>query len=198
MTDGSRLWTLLYSRRLQWFTPLHGKRPVHNHSLRLTAVDGGKLGAVGAGSDPVLLLDPQLRQTRLAQGCQFRRCGRKVHATATTAVADAVVVRNVGHIGDVGIVDNGVVDVRHPAVVVELVVVPISAIIATANIAVAVIHTAIVANVAAPKAAMPSVAPGIITPISGSPERAHVGSRDPDSRYPVIAGLRIRPIARRP
>jgi len=55
---GSRQWMLLYSRSLHWFTPLDGKRPVHYHRLRLTAVDAGKLGAVSAGTYPVLLLDP--------------------------------------------------------------------------------------------------------------------------------------------
>jgi hypothetical protein len=57
---GRRLWALLYGRGPEWFTPFYGKRVAHDHSLRLTAVDGGKLGAIGAGSDPVLLLNPQL------------------------------------------------------------------------------------------------------------------------------------------
>ena len=58
MIDGSRQWTLLYSRSLDWFTPLDGKRPVHDYRLRLPAVDGGKLSAVRAGGHPVLLLNP--------------------------------------------------------------------------------------------------------------------------------------------
>ena len=33
---GSRQWTLLYSRSLDWFTPLDGKRPVHYNRLRLS------------------------------------------------------------------------------------------------------------------------------------------------------------------
>jgi hypothetical protein len=189
---------LLYNRRMDWFTPLDGKRPVHYYCLRLPAVDGGELCTVGAGGDPVLLLDPQLSQTWLPQGSQLCRARREIHSPATTAVAHAVVVRDVGHVGDVGIVDDGVVYVRDPTVVVELVVVPISAVVAATNIAVAVIHTTIVANVAAPKAAMPSIAPRIGAPVSRCPQGARVGSRDPNSRNPVITGLRIRPIARRP
>ncbi len=196
--SGSGQRTLLYRRRLDWFTPLDGKRPVHDYRLRLTAVDGGKLCAVAGGSYPVLLLDPQLSETRLPQSSQLCRGRLEIHSPAATAVAHAVVIRDVGHIGDVGIVDDGVVYVCDPTVVVKLVVVPISAVVATANIAVTVVDTTIVANVAAPKAAMPSVAPGIVAPVTGCPQRAHVWSRDPHSRNPVITSLRIRPIARRP
>ena len=195
---GSRQWTLLYSRSLNWLAPLDGERPVHYNRLRLAAVDGRELGTVGAGSYPVLLLDPQLRQTRLPQCRQLCRGRRQIHSAAATAVAHAVVVRDVGDVRDVGIVDDGGVNVRDPTVVIEVVVAPISAVVATANIAVAVIHTAIVANIAAPKAAVPAVAPRIVAPVSGRPQRASIGSRDPDSRNPVITGLRVRPIAWRP
>jgi hypothetical protein len=56
---------------LDRFTPLDGKGPAHDNRLRLTAVDGGELSAIRAGSYPVLLLDPQLRQTWLPQSSQF-------------------------------------------------------------------------------------------------------------------------------
>ena len=49
MIDRSRQWMLLYNRRLDRFTPLDGKRPVHYNRLRLTRIDAGKLGAVSAG-----------------------------------------------------------------------------------------------------------------------------------------------------
>jgi cytosine/uracil/thiamine/allantoin permease len=88
-------------------------------------------------------------------------------------------------------VDDGVVYVRDPTVVIELVVVPISAVVAATNIAVAVIHTTIVANIAAPKTAMPAIAPRIVAPVSRCPQRAGIGSCDPNSRNPVITGLRI-------
>jgi len=198
MIDGSRRWTLLYNRSLNWFTPLDGKRPVHYNGLRLTAVYGGELRAVGACGHPVLLLDPQLSETRLPQSRQLCTGRREIHSPTATAVAHAVVVRDVGHVGDVGIVDDGVVYVRDPAVVVELVVIPITAVVAASNIPVAVVDTAIVANVAAPKAAMPSIAPRIIAPVSGCPQRTHVGSRDPNSRNPIVTGRSIRPVARRP
>jgi len=38
-------------------TPFHGKRPRHNDGLRPAAVYGGELGAVGAGGNPILLLN---------------------------------------------------------------------------------------------------------------------------------------------
>ena len=77
-----------------------------------------------------------------------------------------------------------VVYVRDPAVVVELVVVPISAVVAATDIAIAVVHTAIVANVAAPKTTMPSIAPGIIAPVSGSPQRARCREPRPKLQEP--------------
>jgi hypothetical protein len=113
-------------------------------------------------------------------------------------IAHAVIVRDVGHVGDVSIVDDRIVYVRDPAIVIELVMVPVSAVVAATHITVAIIHTAIVANVAAPKTAMPSIAPRIVAPVSGCPQRAGIGSRDPHSRNPVITGLRIRPITGRP
>ena len=73
MIDGSRQGTLLYNRSLDWFTPLDRKRPVHDYRLRLPAVDCGELSAVRAGGHPVLLLNPQLSQTRLPQSSQFCR-----------------------------------------------------------------------------------------------------------------------------
>jgi hypothetical protein len=55
-------------------------------------------------------------------------------------------------------VDDGVVYICNPAVVIELIMVPISAIVATAHVAVAIIHTAVVSDVTAPKSTMPSIA----------------------------------------
>src|ERR1700736_3027644 len=105
MIDGSGQRALLDNRSLDWFAPLDGKRPIHDYRLRLPAVDGGKLSAVRGGGRPVLLLDPQLSETRLPQSSQLCRGRRKIHPPATTDVAHAVVVSNVGHVGDVGIVD---------------------------------------------------------------------------------------------
>ena len=113
--------------------------------------------------------DPQLRQTRLAQGGQFCRGRRKIHATAATAVAHAIVVRDVGHVGDVGVADDSGVHVRDLAVVAELVVVPISAVITATDITVAVIHTTVVADVASPKSTMPSITVAVIAPVPRSP-----------------------------
>jgi hypothetical protein len=49
------LWPLLHHRgRL---TPFHGKRPGLYDRLRLTAVYGNELGAVGARGNPLLLLN---------------------------------------------------------------------------------------------------------------------------------------------
>jgi hypothetical protein len=51
----------LYSRDDDWCSTLYGQRPVHYDCLRLTAIYGHELRAVGAGRKPVLMLDAQLR-----------------------------------------------------------------------------------------------------------------------------------------
>jgi hypothetical protein len=169
MVDGPRQLPLLYGRNHTRLTPLHGKRSAHDYGLRLAPVGGYKLRPVGAGGDPVLLLHPQLRQTWLAQCSQFCRGRRKIHSPATTAVAHTVIGGDVGHVGDVGVVDDGSVHVRDVAVVIELVVVPVATVIATPDISIAVVHAPVIANVAAPEATVPSITISIIAPISWGP-----------------------------
>ena len=137
---------------------LHGKRPSYGHRLRLTAVHGSKLSTIGAGRHLDLLLHAQLLRPWLTQSLQFSPARGKVYPPAAATITNPVVGRDVGHVGDVSVVDDGVVYVRHPAVVIELIMVPISAIVATANVAVAIIHTAVVSDVTAPKSTMPSIA----------------------------------------
>jgi hypothetical protein len=49
-------------------TAFDGQWLGHHYCLRPSAILCHELGAVGAGDHPVLLLHPQLRQTRLPQG----------------------------------------------------------------------------------------------------------------------------------
>jgi hypothetical protein len=58
MIDVIRRWTLLYGWRCYRFLPFHGQRLAHGDRLRLASVDGNELCTVGAGGNPVLLLDP--------------------------------------------------------------------------------------------------------------------------------------------
>jgi hypothetical protein len=60
--------TLLHSPQLNRLPSLDGQRLGHHDSLRPSSILRHELGAVGAGDHPVLLLHPQLRQTRLPQG----------------------------------------------------------------------------------------------------------------------------------
>src|SRR5258708_7916535 len=136
MVDGPRQLPMLCGRNHNRLTTFHGKRSAHDYGLRLAAVGGYKLRTVGAGGNPVLLLHPQLRQTWLPQCSQFCRGWLKVHSPATTVVTNAVVGRDVGHIRDVGVADNGGVHVRHAAVVIKLVVVPVPTVIATPDISI--------------------------------------------------------------
>jgi hypothetical protein len=106
---------------------------------------------------------------RLTQGGQFGSAGRKIYAATTTAVAYSVVGRDIRDVANVRVVNDSDVDVRNPAVVVELVVIPVSAVVAAPNIAVSVVHAAIVADVMTPIALVPAVAVCIIAPVSGGP-----------------------------
>ena len=169
MVDGRGQLPLLCGRSHNRLTPFHRKRSAHDYGLRLAAVGGYKLRTVGAGGDPILLLHPQLRQTWLPQSSQFCRGWPKIHSPAATAVTHAVVGRDVGHIGDVGVVNNGGVHVRYVAVVIELVVVPVPTVIATPDISIAVVHAPVIADVAAPETTVPAITPSVIAPVTGSP-----------------------------
>jgi hypothetical protein len=69
LVDRSGQGTLLHGSQLDRLPPLDGQWLGHHYRLRAPAVLRHELGAIGAGNYPVLLLHPQLRQTRLAQGC---------------------------------------------------------------------------------------------------------------------------------
>jgi hypothetical protein len=66
--DRPRRRALLYRPHRDRLSPLGGQWLGHHYRLRASAVLRHKLGAVGAGDHPVLLLHPQLRQARLPQG----------------------------------------------------------------------------------------------------------------------------------
>jgi hypothetical protein len=149
--------------------PFHGKWPGEGCRLRLPAVYSSKLGPISAGRCLVLLLHSQLLQAWLAQGGHFCRIRSKIHTPTAAGVAHTVVGRNVGHVGDVGVVDDGVVHVRDLAVVVEPVTVPIPTVVTAADIAVSVVHAPVVADVAGPKATVPTIAVRIIAPVPRGP-----------------------------
>jgi hypothetical protein len=94
----------------------------------------------------------------LTQSLHFGPARGKIYAAAAATIAHPVVGRDVGHVGNVGVVNDGVVYVRDLAIVIELIMVPISAVVPTANVPVAIIHAAVVPNVAAPESTMPSIA----------------------------------------
>jgi hypothetical protein len=158
-----------YCRNRYRLHPFHGKGPGKGNRLRPAAVYRSKLGPIRAGRCLVLLLHSQFLQARLPQGRHFRRTRGKIHTSTAARIAHTIVGRDVGHVGNVSIVDDGVVHVRDLAVVVELVTVPISAVIPAADVPVAVVHAAVIADVAGPKSTVPTIAVRIIAPVSGSP-----------------------------
>ena len=87
-------------------TPFDRQGLAQYHRLRPATVHRRKLRPVGGCPHLVLLLDGQRGQTGLAQGGQFRRSRGKIHATTPTAIAHAVVRGDIGHVGDVGVVND--------------------------------------------------------------------------------------------
>jgi hypothetical protein len=157
------------------------------------------LGAIFACSYKVLLLHRKRGQTAFLEHGEFLRGRLQIHSTSAAVVAHPVVVRNVGHVGDVGVVDGGDIHVGDLAVVAELIAVPISAVIAPADIAVAVINASVVANETCPEAAVKTVAALVVVPVAGRPEGSGVRSVSPHSGHPVIpAATVVPPITRGP
>jgi len=164
---------------------------------------GALLDRGGAGRSRVALLQLLAVLLLLLDGawsfgdvCRARRNG---DAAAAAVVADAV--RGPGSV--VGAVVNHVVvvdvggetDVGDGAVIEEVVAVPIAAEVADADVAEAVVDATVEADVEAPVAVVKAVVAAVVAPVGGSPKRAVVGRRAPDSGDPVVAGVGVAPVA---
>jgi len=156
----------------------------------LRVVRGGLHGLALGGDGPYV---------GLVQSGDFSRARRNGDAAAAAVVADAV--RGPGSV--VGAVVNHVVvvdvggetDVGDGAVIEEVVAVPIAAEVADADVAEAVVDATVEADVEAPVAVVKAVVAAVVAPVGGSPKRAVVGRRAPDSGDPVVAGVGVAPVA---
>jgi hypothetical protein len=132
------------------------------------------------------------RYALLMQYRQFGGRGSNVEPAWATGIAhfgSGVIVDGVV----IHIVNDRGIHIVHGTVVVEGVSVPVATLIAATDITEAVIYATIESDVRAPVAMVPSIASAKERPIRRRPERADVGSNDPCSRNPVIAGGGVCP-----
>jgi len=120
-----------------------------------------------------------------------------IDSPAAPVITDAIslVVRNRVVIYIVNVRD---IHIRDGAVISQCAIVPISAVVTPAGVAEAVVDSAIKADVRTPIARMPDINVVLVSPVRRRPESIHPGSHYPHSGYPIIAGLCIAPVTRRP
>jgi hypothetical protein len=98
----------------------------------------------------------------------------------------------------VSVVDYGCVHVHHRRVIREVLAAPCSANESHSAITESIVHAAIETNVWSPIAGMKRIHSLSPAPVSRSPQQAHSRRCNPHSGHPVIAGIAISPVARRP
>jgi hypothetical protein len=133
----------------------------------------------------------------LAAGGDLRRSGSDIDATAASVIADPGVVDvirdglriNVMHVR---------ADIGYRAIVVEPSAIPIPAIVPAAGIAEAVVDAPVIANVLAPVAGVKPIMAIVEIPVRRGPKSADIGSHDPRAGHPVITGVGVAPVTRRP
>lgn len=134
---------------------------------------------------------------RIVQHSHFLRRWTCVHSAAPAVVADTIAAI-VGHRVVINIANNRSIHICDRAVVVHRAVIPISAVVAATGVSEAVVDAAVVTNVWTPVAGMPQINAVIIAPPRRRPERVYPRRQHPCAGNPVIAGVRVIPIAGRP
>ncbi len=99
---------------------------------------------------------------------------------------------------DVHIADHVHVHAIHCRVVEEVPAIPVAAVVASAEVAKPIVHPAVEPDMQAPEPMMEAIHVAHVSPVSWSPQCAHIRSRDPAARNPVIPSRSPRPISRRP
>ncbi len=146
----------------------------------------------------MLHLGGDRRNAAFMQHSQLSRDGAQIHAAPAAVVTDAVEIGDVDDRVAVNVVDDRNVYVRDGPIVGEDIAVPIAAFKSAAHIAEAVVDAAIETDMLPPVTAMPTVVLAGEVPIRRSPERADVGSHDPDTGHPVVTRVGIAPGTGRP
>ena len=149
----------------------------------------------------VLTLHSARRHMPFAAETSFLRRRFMPDAARSARIGDATVV------DDRRVVDNRLIaidivksaaDVHDRRVVEEVSPTPVATGEADTHVAEAIVHAAVVANVRAPVAFMEDVGAAFISPVGRGPQQPGLGSRHPRTRNPVIAGVAVGPVSRRP
>ena len=83
-------------------------------------------------------------------------------------------------------------------VVEEVAAAPFAAGKTDAHVPEAIVDAAVVSNMQSPIAVMEDVMAAVKAPVRGRPEKARLRSRHPRARDPVVAGIAVSPVTRRP
>jgi hypothetical protein len=138
-----------------------------HHAGGAAVVDGGELGAIGAGCVLIFDLGMHRRCMGFTQRGQFRWTRAKPDAALAAVEAYPNAARGNGVAVDV--VDHGDIDVVHGAVIEKVAGVPIAALVAGANITKPVVDAAIEADVRTPIAMEESITAAHEAPVARRP-----------------------------
>jgi hypothetical protein len=168
--------------------------PSSSRNVRSSVVHGSKHRSVGARSTLVLCLRRGHGHAPPASG-DFRSGWPSIH-TARSIKTGAV--HGPAFVDDgsvINVVNNRRVYVRDSRVVEILAAAPIAAIESGARVTESVVNATVEADNRTPVPSVPGIKAIRKAPIAGSPEKADLRGKNPNTGHPVIALHSVRPIA---
>lgn len=126
--------------------------------------------------------------------CQFLRSGTGLDPAVPAVITDAIAAP-ARRVVVVHVVNCRRIHVGDRAVVVQVTVIPISPVIATARVSKSVIDAAVESDVRRPVAGMPMIVAVCKAPPRRRPQRADIGREHPRARHPIVAAVRVAPVA---
>src|SRR5580658_2414783 len=149
---------------------------------------------VAAGALNMLSLHRGWRGMSFTSGLLFHRSRTSGQSPGASVVAHIYVID--GHV--LGIDVGDVRDVVHGSVVEECSTFPIAALIADATVAEAVVDAAIESHFRAPVTFVKSELATAPAPVTRGPEETRLRRHGPRTRYPEVAFLSVSPVSGRP
>lgn len=161
-------------------------------------VHGGIILAVAASEGRLASLCGHGTEALVLRGCHLLSRGARLDSTVATIEAHPIA--GVAYHGavDICVVDGGCIHIEDGGVIAEAISIPASTVEAVAVISIVVVNAAIKADFGRPIAFVIHIASFIPCPVSGGPEQAGLGGRNPGSGNPVVAVVSPGPVARRP
>ena len=166
-----------------------------NRAVRMALIDRVVLVPVISG----LLLMRALRfcclDTTIVR-CRLLSAGRSGLNSAWAIKADAIVDISVADHGtvNVGVVNDGRIDVPNRCIILEVIAFPSAAGEARSVIAVAIVDTSVKSNVGTPITAVPTVVAVRKTPVTRGPIVSRLGNLHPSAGHPEITVISVGPV----